>query len=289
MGLDFDHTTANHRPVGLTLVRASEVYGAEPFYHEVIAGIDRIVRPQGLSVLIRVLPTREQELETIERWVREQTVSAIILVDLVAQDERLSAVARAGVPAVVLGSPTVARGLPAVWTNDAETMDQAVQHLVALGHRRLAHVTGPSELAHTASRKEAFERAGGERDLTLQSIEGDYSLESGARAMSALLAGAEPPTAVVFDSDQMALGGLRATQEAGLAAPRDVSIVAWDDSAQCQLSEPALSALSHDVQRIGELAGESLLALLSGAPAADREAPRATLVRRATTGPVPQP
>jgi LacI family repressor for deo operon, udp, cdd, tsx, nupC, and nupG len=119
-------------------------------------------------------------------------------------------------------------------------------------------------------------------------MEGDYSLESGARAMAALLAGEEPPTAVVFDSDQMALGGVRATQEAGLAAPRDVSIVAWDDSAQCQLSEPALSALSHDVQRIGELAGESLLALLSGSPAPDREAPRATLVRRATTGPAPQ-
>jgi DNA-binding LacI/PurR family transcriptional regulator len=67
--------------------------------------------------------------------------------------------------------------------------------------------------------------------------------------------------------------------------PGDLSIVAWDDSAQCQLSEPPLSALSHDVQRIGEMVGETVLAVLDGQRPPTLEAPAIVFVPRATTGP----
>ncbi len=287
MGLDAEQTIAQPRPIGLTLFRASEIYGEEPFYHELIAGIDRVVRPHGLSVLLRVLPTREEELLQLGRWHQEGAVSAVILVDLIDDDERVAFVERSGIPAIVIGAPATAQGLPAVWTNDAVTMHEAVDHLVSLGHRRLAHVTGPRELTHTLSRMEAFTLASDLPDVDTVSIGGDYSRTSGVQAMQALLARDPRPTAVVFDSDVMALGGLQALQEAGLRAPDDLSIVAWDDSAQCQLSDPPMSALSHDVQRIGEMAGEELLELLAGRPGATREAPHAVVIERSTSGSVP--
>lgn len=287
MGLDAEQTIAQPRPIGLTLFRASEIYGAEPFYHELIAGIDRVVRPHGLSVLLRVLPTREEELLQLGRWQRDGTVSAVILVDLIDDDERVAFVERSGIPAIVIGAPTTAQGLPAVWTNDAVTMHEAVDHLVSLGHRRLAHVTGPRELTHTLSRMEAFTLASDLPDVDTVSIGGDYSRASGVQAMQALLARDPRPTAVVFDSDVMALGGLLAVQEAGLRVPDDLSIVAWDDSSQCQLSDPPMSALSHDVQRIGEMAGEELLELLAGRVGTTREAPHAVVIERSTSGIAP--
>lgn len=288
MGLDSEQTIAQPRPIGLTLFRASEIYGAEPFYHELIAGIDRVVRPHGLSVLLRVLPTREEELVQLRRWQREGVVSAVILVDLIDDDERVAFVEQAGLPAIVIGSPATAQGLPAIWTNDAVTMHEAVDHLVSRGHERLAHVTGPHELRHTASRMEAFAVASDLPGVVTISIGGDYSRASGFDAMQALLARQPRPTAVVFDSDVMALGGLDAVQEAGLRVPDDLSIVAWDDSAQCQLSDPPMSALSHDVQRIGEMAGEELLELLAGHAGTTREAPHSVVIERSTSGQVPQ-
>lgn len=287
MGLDFEQTIAQPRPIGLTLFRASEIYGAEPFYHELIAGIDRVVRPHGLSVLLRVLPTREEELVQLGRWQREGIVSAVLLVDLIDDDERVAFVERSGIPAIVIGSPATAQQLPAIWTNDAVTMREAIDHLVAHGHRRLAHVTGPSELTHTESRVAAFASSTDLPEIDAVSLAGDYSRTSGFDAMQSLLAREERPTAVVFDSDVMALGGLQAAQEAGLRVPDDLSIVAWDDSAQCQLSDPPMSALSHDVQRIGEMAGSELLELLAGRPGSTREAPGAVFIERSTSGSAP--
>lgn len=287
MGPDFEQTIAQVRPIGLTLFRASEIYGAEPFYHELIAGIDRVVRPAGLSVLLRVLSTREEEILQLERWHREHVVSAFILVDVVDDDERVSFAERSSIPAIVIGAPASAKALPAVWTNDALTMREAVDRLVASGHRRLAHVTGPIELTHTESRVEAFAALVDALGLDAVSLTGDYSRTSGFEAMNILLASEGRPSAVIFDSDLMALGGLDAAQQAGLRIPEDISVVAWDDSAQCQLSEPPLSALSHDVQRIGEIAGEELLELLAGRPAQTREAPHAVFIERATSGPAP--
>lgn len=287
MGLDFEQTIAQSRPIGLTLFRASEIYGAEPFYHELIAGIDRVVRPHGLSVMLRVLPTREEELAQLAHWQREGLVSALILVDVVDDDPRVELVRRSRIPAIVIGSPNAAGELPAVWTNDALTMAEAVDHLVGRGHRRLAHVTGPGDLTHTESRMEAFAALISDLDVNAVSLAGDYSRASGFAAMNALLAHDERPTAVIFDSDVMALGGLEAAQQSGVRVPEDISIVAWDDSAQCQLSDPPLSALSHDVQRIGEIAGTELLEILSGRPGRTREAPQAVFIERSTTGAAP--
>ena len=128
---------------------------------------------------------------------------------------------------------------------------EAVQYLAALGHTRLAHVTGVSEFVHTGQRSAAFEQATTELGLHADILETDYSAESGARATRRLLSLPEPPTAIVFDSDLLAVTGLGVAQRMGFTVPDDVSIVGWDDSLISQVVHPPLTAITRDLTGFG--------------------------------------
>ncbi|KQQ06366.1 hypothetical protein ASG06_03035 [Rathayibacter sp. Leaf185] len=270
--------------MGLALVRATEIMGAEPYFHEFIAGVERAVRPAGYSVLLNVLPDAEAELATYRRWSDDGEVSGVIVVDLEVDDERPEFVRGLGLPAVVIGPPSAAEGFRAVWTDDGNAMRSAVGFLAGLGHERIAHVTGPAELLHTRIRQEAFAQECERLGIASATASGDYSRASGGRALRSLLDDAAPPTAVVFDSDLMALGGLDETRELGIPVPGELSLLAWDDSAQCQLSEPPLSAVSHDVQVIGMLAGRELLEEIAGGESRATSSPEVVIVPRRSTG-----
>lgn len=272
------------RRVGLVLSRASQTLGEEPYYHEFIEGLERILTPARVSVLVKVVTDRDAERATYERWSTRSTVHAVILVDLTPDDDRVDLVTRLSLPAVVIGDPSTASGLSTVWTDDAGSAREATQFLAGLGHRVIGHVAGPRPLAHTQLRRGGFEAEAAALGLTLVTADGDYSLRAGRAAVAALLAAEGPkPTAIVCDNDVMALGGLQVIQECGLRVPQDVSVVAWDDSAQCQLAVPPLSAMSHDVERIGELAARAVLEALEGTTHKVYEAPRASIVERAST------
>jgi LacI family transcriptional regulator, repressor for deo operon, udp, cdd, tsx, nupC, and nupG len=272
------------RRIGLVLARASQVLGEEPYYHEVIEGLERVLTPAGMSVLVKVVTDRAAEVAAYERWSSRKLVDGVVLVDLRSDDERVALVRELGLPAAVIGDPSTAPGLPTVWTDDTGFAHEAVRFLAGRGHTVLGHVSGPPLLVHTRMRRSGFDTEAAGRGLTVITVEGDYSQESGRAATGQLLASAPPPTAIVYDNDVMALGGLLTLQEQGLAVPADVSVVAWDDSAQCQLAVPALSAMSHDVGRIGELAAHAILKAMNGAAAGDvYEAPKAHIVVRDST------
>lgn len=269
--------------VGMTFVRATEIMGAEPYFHDFAAGFESVLRPHGYSVLSLVLPTIEEEIATFRRWKTQGDVGAIVLVDLAIDDARLPVLRELELPVVVVGNPATAAEFPAVWTNDDAAMRDAVAFLLALGHRSLAHVTGPHRMAHTRTRMTAFADECATGGVTASSITGDYSLGSGARATAQLLDRADRPTAIIFDNDLMALGGLEAADAFGVAVPAELSLLAWDDSAQCQLSTPPLSAVSHDVPAIGALTADTLLAVFAGSSLEAVEAPQVSIVIRGTT------
>jgi DNA-binding LacI/PurR family transcriptional regulator len=269
------------RRVGLVLARASRVLGEEPYYHEFIEGLERVLAPAGVSVLVKVVTDREAEHATYRQWAADQRVDGVILVDLGPDDDRVPLVAELGLPAVVLGDPSTAPGLPTVWTDDAGFAREAVRFLAGRGHRVIGHVSGPPSFAHTQIRRGGLEAEAEARGLELLRAQGDYSYESGRAATAELLG--KRPTAIVFDNDLMALAALDAVRDGDLSVPADVSVVAWDDSALCQLAVPALSAMSHDVGRIGELAGGAVLDTLAGKPATVYQSPSAHIVVRDST------
>lgn len=267
-------------PVGLALVRDAEVLGAEPFFHEFIAGVERVLVPLGVPVLLQVVATVAQAGERMRAWARLGQVQGVVLIDLLPGDERVALVKELGMPAVVVGDPVTAGGLPAVWPQDDVAMQGVVAELVAAGHTHLGHVGGPAQMAHTIIRRRTFQAAAAGLGVRTTAFEGDYSESAGVRALHALAALEDRPTAVVFDNDVMALGALHEAGRLGLSVPADLSLVAWDDSALCQLAAPPLSAVSHDVQELGELTGYTLADALVAAPAGTVNAPPARLVVR---------
>jgi DNA-binding LacI/PurR family transcriptional regulator len=270
------------RRVGLVLTRPSRVLGEEPYYHEFVEGLERMLTPTGVSVLLKVVTDHAAETATYEQWAADQRVDGVILVDLAPDDDRVELVGRLHLPAAVIGDPSTAPDLPTVWTDDAGFAKEAVRFLAERGHRTIGHVSGPMRFAHTQIRRAGIEVEAVEHGVDVLKAEGDYSYESGQAATELLLR--TDATAIVFDNDVMAIAGLDAARAHGRNVPADISVVAWDDSAQCQLAVPALSAMSHDVSRIGELAAAAILDAMAGWDERSvYEAPHAHIVVRDST------
>jgi DNA-binding LacI/PurR family transcriptional regulator len=275
--------------VGVVLLRPSRIMGVETFFAGFFAGLESHLGGLGISLLLHYASSRADELRTYERWWADGRVDGLVLFDLEAGDTRPRFCADIGVPAVIVGDPVSADPGTAVWTDDAAAVTAAVHRLTELGHRRLARVSDRVEMVHAMVRTAAFLAAC--RDLGLPDphvVASDVSPAGGRRTTIALLAQPRRPTAVLYDNDLMAVAGLAAAQELGLEVPGDVSLVAYDDSLLCEVTRPALSALSHDVHSYGVHTAKVLLRLIHGgrpAPSVLDAVPQ--LIERGSTGPAP--
>lgn len=269
--------------IGFVLARPARLLGIEPFFMEFIAGVEEALAVEGRSLLLHVVPDHDAEIRAYRRWAEEGSVAAVVVVNITVQDERLTVLEELGLPTVVVGGPQREIRFPHVWIDNGRAMREAVTYLVGLGHRRIARVSGPPTLAHTHTRTEAFVSECAAHGVMGSFAEGDYTEESGARVTRALLDRGKRPTAIIFDNDVMAAGGLGVAHELGVDVPRSLSLLAWDDSALCRLSQPPLSAMSMDVHAVGGLVAGCVLNLLADGPLTVHVAPPAMLVVRGST------
>src|SRR3954451_23950345 len=243
---------------GLAPARPARTLALEPFFMEFIAGVESELSARSIALTLQLVQDVEQEIEVYRRWWGEHRVDGILMVDLRVEDPRIEELVRLGLPTVVVGGPVANGALPAVWHDEASVIVEAVQYLAALGHRRIAQVAGVAEFVHTIQRMDAFRRATCDLGLEAEIVETDYSAERGARATRKLLSAPEPPTAIVYDSDLLAVTGLGVAQQMGFAVPDDLSIVGWDDSLISQVVHPPLTALTRDIGAFGAAAVKRL-------------------------------
>ena len=272
--------------VGLTLCRPARILGVEPFFNQLISGVEAELAARSFALTLQVVPDPETEIAVYRRWWGERRVDGVFVCDLRVDDPRIPVLESLRLPAVVIGGPGHTGRLPSVWSNERAALTETVEYLHALGHRRIARVGGLPELLHTKIRTEAFAAVAGRLGLTdAHTIVSDYSGEDGARATRRLLSSAARPTAIIYDNDVMAIAGLGVAQEMGLAVPAELSIVAWDDSSLCQLVHPPLTALRRDIPGYGAHAARALLAAINNEPTESVEAETARLVPRGSTAP----
>ncbi|GAA3634043.1 LacI family DNA-binding transcriptional regulator [Streptomyces fenghuangensis] len=270
--------------VGLVLARPARLLGVEPFFMEFIAGIEERLAERGLSLLLHVVADQEAEIAAYRRWAERGLVEAVVVVNRTVDDRRPPVLRELGLPAVLVGAGSGDdTPMPAVRTDDAGPVREALAHLLDLGHRRIARVSGPAGLLHTRARTGALVEGCREAGVEPVVVEGDYSGESGARLTAELLRRPEPPTAILYDNDVMAVAGLGAAKEMGVAVPERLSLIAWDDSTMCRLASPPLTTMSVDVHQYGVLVAESVLELVDGLPVAERWSPTARCVPRGST------
>ncbi|GAA5067540.1 DNA-binding LacI/PurR family transcriptional regulator [Thermocatellispora tengchongensis] len=274
--------------VGLALCRPARILGVEPFFMELISGIEAELATRSAALMLQVVADHDAELGVYRRWWGEGRIDGAIMVDLHVGDPRVPELERLGMPVIVVGHPSEAGSLVPVWSDDGAAVRETVEYLVALGHRRIARVAGLPKLVHTVIRDRAFDGVCAELGATEHvTVHADYTGEDGARATRRLLSSPRRPTAIVYDNDIMAVAGLSVAQEMGLTVPADLSIVAWDDSPLSQVVRPALTALTRDIPAYGAHAARRLLTLIADGEADPFEDEAARLVPRGSTAPPP--
>jgi DNA-binding LacI/PurR family transcriptional regulator len=272
---------------GLILARPSRTLAFEPFFSGLLSGIESELAARSISLVLQMVPDIDAEQAALRRWWAERRVDGVFLVDLHVDDPRASLVTELGLPAVVVGGPDEGLAVPWVASDDQRAMEEIVRYLAALGHRRIARVSGPSELLHTAARTQAFDEVAALAEAEAVTVPADYSSVTAAQATRQLLIGARAPTAIVFDSDVMALAGLGVAQELGRAVPGDLSLISFEDSVLCELVHPSLTAWTRDVVAFGATAARALLARLDGRDVPSSVIPGQGLTPRGSTAPPP--
>jgi DNA-binding LacI/PurR family transcriptional regulator len=274
--------------IGFVLNRPARTLGTESFFGDLISGIQLGLTGTHIGMTLLVARDADEELETYRDWWRGHRVDGVIVIDPRRDDDRLRLLAELGMPSVVVGShPSPAGAAPSVWIDDSDATDTVLRYLRALGHRRIAHVSGPPEFEHTAlriDRVRAFAGTGDDPDDRTESVPTDYSAEAGAAATRRLLSATTRPTAIVFDNDVLAVAGLGVASEMGVRVPQDVSIVSFDDSAMIRLVRPAITSLTRDTVELGQRAAVLLREQIeSDAPLPSRPGPELTLSVREST------
>ncbi len=250
--------------LGLVVDRPASTLGIEPFFMQLISGIESELAGRDIALLLQVNEDPAAQNATYRRWWAQRRVDGVFVVDLRVDDERTALLAELGLPAVVVGGPQGLAGLPGLWNDEVGAVRSVVEYLAALGHRRIARVAGMTRLWHTAVRSEAFAEAAGKLGVTAIEESTDYTGEEGARVTRRLLSSAEPPSAIVYDNDIMAVAGLSVASEMGVPVPGRLSIVAWDDSVLCRLVHPPLTAVSLDIPAYGAQVARRLADLAAG-------------------------
>ena len=275
--------------IGLVLSRDPELLGTEPYYLQFISGIEQVLIEAETALLLRLVrPLPGLDLAVYERWAGERRVDGVILVDQLVDDPRFPLVRRLGLPAVLHGGPVPGDAMPWVAGDDLVDATRLVDHLRELGHRRIAHVTGPQTYTHEQQRKQRVRVRALEVGLSVESVEGDYTLESAHRLTIRLLRTPAPPTAILFGNDLMAFGGLDAALELGIGVPTGVTLVSWDDSILCQVARPGLTAMDRHPRELGARSAAVLLEEIAGHGPGNAIVGPSTLVVRGTSGPAPR-
>ncbi|MFI7337294.1 LacI family DNA-binding transcriptional regulator [Streptomyces sp. NPDC050085] len=272
---------------GLVIDRPARTLGLEPFFMQLVSGIQDELITDATPLVFTMAEDQAAEIALYRSWWARRRVDGVFLVDLRTDDARVAVLEELGMPGVVIGAPVGTGRLPAVWSDDGVAVRTVVDHLAGLGHRRIARVSGPSALRHTMIRTEAFSAHVRELGLQGRIVEADYSGERGAAATRELLAAGagERPTAILYDNDVMAVSGLTAAQALGVRVPADLSVVAWDDSALCELVNPPLTALSRDIAAYGAHAARRLREAAGGREVGDLQDPAPRLTVRGSVGP----
>jgi LacI family transcriptional regulator, repressor for deo operon, udp, cdd, tsx, nupC, and nupG len=204
----------------------------------------------------------------------EHGVSGIIFIsgehaDTLADHSSYQALVERGLPIVLVNGYSDDIDAPYISTDDASAAELAVQHLRALGHRRIGLAVGPERFVPAVRKIAGFRRAMADvaspEELNAWVVQSIFSVEGGQAAAHRLLG--QGCTAIVCGSDLMALGAIRGVRSLGLEVPQDVSVVGYDDTAFVAFTDPPLTTVHQSVQAMAEATVRALIDEINGQPA----------------------
>ncbi|MCS7187545.1 MAG: LacI family DNA-binding transcriptional regulator [Armatimonadota bacterium] len=239
-----------------------------PFFYEAVSGALKVAKERGWMVSILGFKDRDEELSILQKAVNQRLVDGVILFDPQENDPRFP-VLKGNLPFVVIGR-TDDPEICTVDNDNVEAAKLATQHLIRLGHKRIAFVHVPLSYFTAKDRLEGYKQALKEAGLPfrkelLVEADGYYGVEAGYRAMLSLLERLkERPTAVLAMDDTLALGCIQAAAEKGLKVPTDLAVVGFNGSAFSAHCEPPLTTVRIFAETLAYYAVDMLLRLVRG-------------------------
>jgi LacI family transcriptional regulator len=278
------------RRIGLVIEALRVPVLTDIFYGEVIAGIQAEAQAQGCSVWLQVFDENTQTIDAITQAARDECDGLILANGGELTDARIDLLAASGIPLVLVDNHVLGRELHCVLVDNLGAGYLATKHLIDLGHRRIAFLPGPRRYRNLVDRLDgyldALAEAGIAPDPALMPPPPGYEERKGEAQTHALLALAEPPTAIVAVSDKTAFGALGVLQRAGCRVPEDVSLASIDDVVDAATTLPALTTVAVPKREMGAWAVRRLLGLLDDPSGPPRKTVLyARLVERASTAP----
>lgn len=269
---------------------------SNPFFTTIARGVEDTASAHGFAVMFCNTDESEEEEARYLRLLIERQVDGVLLVPAGGSDKSLAMLRAHGTPTVVIDRRVPARRVDSVRSDSEAGAHALTRHLIQLGHRRIAVLSGRRAVSTSVDRvagcRRALEEAGLELDPDLV-IYGDYNFgernqSDGHRMAQRVLAVSPRPSAVFAANNFIAFGAIRAIREAGLRVPDDVSVVAFDDLPAEWVMEPFLTVVAQPAYEIGRRAAELMLERLAGTRTVDGEdviLPTELITRRSSAAP----
>jgi LacI family transcriptional regulator, galactose operon repressor len=243
---------------------------SNPFYADLVSGIQEYALANDHTMLLCTTEGDAEREEEYLQLLRAKQVDGALVDGLVLPPDRIARFVRDGFPIVCLDRDIDSSAIPLVQVDNRLGGRVATQHLILLGHRRIAHVTGAATLGISKERRagyaDALEKAGIEVDSAYITV-GTFTEDGGYRAARLLLEVEPRPTAIFAANDLTAVGAINAIVERGLRVPDDVSVVGFDDVRLAAYTAPPLTTVKQPADRIARLATELLIGLIRGGEA----------------------
>jgi DNA-binding LacI/PurR family transcriptional regulator len=262
---------------------------ADPFVAEVVSGIEETANDHGYSVfLANSNADPEREMKVVHSF-EERRVDGVVVTSSRVGALYVPKLAQMEVPIVLLNNQHASEFAHSVMIANIDASRAATRHLLQLGHERIAYIGDQYGVQSETERLTGYRTALEEAGIPIReefAVQGNGKPEGGITAMAALLAQPNRPTAVFCYNDMTAIGAIRSIKNHGLKVPEDISVVGFDDLVLSQYTDPPLTTIHQPMRRMGNLAMETLLELLSGSTSAyNIKVPGELVVRQSTSRP----
>lgn len=265
--------TRRAKAIGLVMTRSPHHIASDTFLPQIIGGLLGVIREYKLRLLVESVDAEHQDHEYLE-LVRAKHIDGMILLTPRLDDSGLTKLAEGNVPTVLMGN-LLGSGFYSVDVDNRAAACKAVQHLLDLGHRKIACISSaPASYSASLERvlgyTDAMQAAGIAPDESLIRY-ADFDPQSGFESMNSLLKTRRDLSAVFVASDNVAMGAISALHAAGLRVPDDISVIGFDDIPWARYSDPPLTTIRLPAQELARVACITLIDLIRNVAPVERK------------------